>query len=54
VIGRMSRAWYRARDLGKTYFQSLDHLIRSRRAERKADDNLTEESEEEEVENASL
>ena len=26
VVGRMSRGWYRARDLGKTYYRSLAQL----------------------------
>jgi hypothetical protein len=33
VIGRMSKGWYRARDLGKTYFPSLGALAASRREE---------------------
>ncbi|MEE9129615.1 MAG: DUF2169 domain-containing protein [Phycisphaerales bacterium] len=30
VIGRMSRAWYRARDTGKTYYPSLGALVAAR------------------------
>ncbi len=33
VVGRMPRGWYRARELGKTYYPSLADLVRSRRAE---------------------
>jgi len=33
LVGRKSRAWWRARELGKTYYPSLDHLIRERQAE---------------------
>ena len=33
VVGRMSRAWYRSRDLGKTYYPSLGALVRERRDE---------------------
>ncbi|MBP7148225.1 MAG: DUF2169 domain-containing protein [Acidobacteria bacterium] len=31
VVGRMPAAWYRARDLGKTYYPSLAALVRERR-----------------------
>jgi hypothetical protein len=31
VVGRMSRAWYRARDLGKDYYPSLVQLVAARR-----------------------
>jgi hypothetical protein len=31
VVGRKSRAWYRARDVCKTYHPSVAHLIKSRR-----------------------
>ena len=31
VVGRMSRAWYRARETGKTYYRSLGHLARAQR-----------------------
>lgn len=33
VVGRMPRGWYRARTLGKTYYPSLDTLVRARSAE---------------------
>lgn len=33
VVGKMPRAWYRARELGKTYYPSLDALAESKRAE---------------------
>jgi hypothetical protein len=33
LVGRMPRAWWRARELGKTYYPSLDDLIRSRHRE---------------------
>ena len=29
VVGRMPRGWYRARDLGKTYYPSLSQAVRS-------------------------
>jgi hypothetical protein len=34
VTGRMPRGWYRARELGKTYYGSLKELADARRAER--------------------
>jgi hypothetical protein len=34
VVGRMPRAWWRARDLGKTYYRSLEELARAKRRER--------------------
>ena len=34
VAGRMPRGWYRARELGKTYYPSLKALVDARRAER--------------------
>jgi hypothetical protein len=34
VVGRMPRGWYRARELGKTYYPSLKELVDVRRAER--------------------
>lgn len=37
VIGRMPRGWYRARDLGKTYFPSLAALVKSRQADEEDD-----------------
>ena len=33
LVGRQTRAWWRARELGKDYYPSLDHLIRAKRAE---------------------
>jgi len=33
VIGQMPRGWYRAREMGKTYYTSLAELVRSRRAQ---------------------
>ncbi len=33
VVGRMPRGWYRARDLGKTHYASLAHLVAARRVE---------------------
>jgi len=35
VVGRMPRGWYRARELGKTYYPSLKELVDTRRAGRK-------------------
>lgn len=34
VVGRMPRGWYRARELGKAYYPSLESLVTSRRLER--------------------
>jgi hypothetical protein len=33
VTGEMSRGWWRARELGKTYYRSLEELIRKKRQE---------------------
>ena len=33
VVGQMSRAWWRARDMGKTYHPGLGALVRAKRAE---------------------
>ncbi len=33
VVGQMSRAWWRARDLGKAYYPGLGALVRAKRAE---------------------
>ncbi len=33
LAGKMSRAWWRARELGKTYYPSLAHLARANRSE---------------------
>jgi hypothetical protein len=46
VAGRMSSGWYRARELGKTYYPSLKALVDARRAER-AESGETEEEPEE-------
>ena len=32
LVGRMTRGWWRARELGKTYYPSLDDAIRDKRA----------------------
>ena len=34
VVGKMSRAWYRARELGKTWYPSLKELVDERQAAR--------------------
>jgi hypothetical protein len=34
ITGRMPRGWYRARELGKTYYGSLKELVDARRGER--------------------
>ena len=33
LVGEMSRAWWRARELGKTYYPSIGAMVRSRREE---------------------
>lgn len=33
LVGTMSRAWWRARELGKTYYRSLEELSKSKRRE---------------------
>ena len=33
LVGAMPRAWWRARELGKTYYPSLDAAVRAKRAE---------------------
>lgn len=38
LVGRKTRAWWRARELGKDYYPSLDHLIRSRQLEAEAEE----------------
>lgn len=48
VAGRMPRGWYRARELGKTYYPSLKALVDARRAERTDAGQGAEEVEEEE------
>jgi hypothetical protein len=35
IVGRMSRGWYRARRVGKTWYRSLKELVEVRRRERK-------------------
>lgn len=32
IVGKLSRGWWRAKETGKTYFESLGHLIQSRQA----------------------
>jgi hypothetical protein len=49
VVGRMPRAWYRARELGKTWYPSLKELVDARRAEREEAGGSGRESEEPEV-----
>ena len=46
VAGRMPRGWYRARELGKTYYPSLKELVDARRAERAEAGESEEEPEE--------
>lgn len=46
VTGRMSNGWYRARELGKTYYPSLRVLVDARRAERAEAPEIQEEPEE--------
>ena len=43
VTGRMPRGWYRARDLGKTYYQSLKQLMDERRAAHDGAEEFSEE-----------
>ncbi len=31
LVGEMSRGWWRARELGKTYYRSLNELIKAKR-----------------------
>ncbi|MCF6212368.1 MAG: DUF2169 domain-containing protein, partial [Gammaproteobacteria bacterium] len=33
LVGKKSRGWWRARDLGKTYYPSLAHLAKKKKAE---------------------
>lgn len=33
LVGKMSRGWWRARELGKTYYPSLAHLTKSKKTE---------------------
>jgi hypothetical protein len=45
IVGRMSRAFYRARKLGKTWYPSLQELVDARLAEREAAGGETDEEE---------
>ncbi len=38
LVGRKSRGWWRARALGKTYYPSLDHMARDKKAEAAEED----------------
>ena len=40
LTGRMSRAWWRARELGKTYYPSLGALARSKRQDADVEDDV--------------
>ena len=33
LVGEMSRGWWRAKELGKTYYRSLNELIEANRQE---------------------
>ncbi|MGZ8943384.1 MAG: DUF2169 domain-containing protein, partial [Methylobacter sp.] len=33
LAGKMSRGWWRARELGKTYYPSLAHLAKANKSE---------------------
>jgi len=37
LVGKMSSGWWRARELGKTYYSSLEHLAQSKKAETEED-----------------
>jgi len=37
LVGKMSKAWWRARELGKTYYPSLAHLAESKKSEAEED-----------------
>lgn len=37
LVGKMSRGWWRARELGKTYYPSLEHLAMSKKVETEED-----------------
>ena len=37
LVGKMSRGWWRARELGKTYYPSLEHLALSKKTEAEED-----------------
>jgi hypothetical protein len=49
VVGRMPRGWYRARELGKTYYPSLKDLVNTRRTEREESIAVEEEPDEAEA-----
>lgn len=49
VVGNMSKGWYRARELGKTYYRSLDQLIRQQTNKDEPDSYVNEEPESPEV-----
>lgn len=49
VTGRMPRGWYRAREVGKTYYPSLKEMVDARRVEREEAGETEEETEEAEV-----
>jgi hypothetical protein len=38
LIGRKSRGWWRARELGKTYYPSLAHVVRDKQTESNEED----------------
>ena len=38
LVGNMSRAWWRARELGKTYYPSIGQMVRAQRAEAEAEE----------------
>jgi hypothetical protein len=38
LVGRKSRGWWRARELGKTYYPSLEHMVRDRKTESTEED----------------
>jgi hypothetical protein len=38
LVGKMSRGWWRARDLGKTYYPSLAHLAKANKSEAEEED----------------
>jgi hypothetical protein len=38
LVGRKSRGWWRAREMGKTYFPSLEHMIRDKKTESAGED----------------
>ena len=38
LVGKMSRGWWRARELGKTYYPSLAHLVKANKSEVEEED----------------